>query len=171
LENQIEKYKQLRDDNIDLGIIAKGFVSLYYNDNVLNYDINLLVKKNYKILELQGKSITDESELLFDLQEKLKLPDYAFKNYDALDACLSDCEIDENGVVIVFRHLNEVGIETIHILLDILANHARRKFASGSKLLTLVQVDNPNFKIIEPIGAINFRLWNDKEWFEGDRRK
>ena len=171
MENYIEKYKQLRDDNIDLGIIGKGFISLYYNENVLNHDIHLLVNKNYRILELEGDFITDEKELLFDLQEKLRLPDYACSNYNALDDCLIDYEIDENGVVLVFRHLNKVDPDTIRILVNVLADHARSKFAIGQKLLTLIQVDNPKFKITDPIGAINFRLWNDKEWFEGDRRK
>ena len=168
-ENSPE-WKQLRDKGIDLGIIGKGFISLYYNENVLNYDIDLLKIKKFKIIEFDGNFISNKNELHFDLQDKLNFPDYYGKNFDALNDCLIDYEIDEKGVVIVFRHLNNLDLKTIHILLDVFANQARRKFAIGAKLLILVQVDNPKFNIIEPIGAVNFYLWNDQEWFEADRR-
>ena len=166
--NNSKNFQQLRDENIDLGIIGKGFISLYYNENVINHDIDLLKNKKYKVIEIDGDFIFNRNELHFELQNKLKFPDYG-NCFDALDDYLIDFEINKKGVVIVFKNLNNVDLKTIHILLDIFACHARRKFAIGQKLLVLIQVNNPKFKIIEPIGAINFYLWNDKEWFESDR--
>ncbi len=169
LENSPEKWKQFRDEKVDLGIMGKGFLSLYYKEEILNYDIDLLKKKKYKIIEFDCEEISNDIELHFALQAKQCFLDYVGESFSALDDCLIDYEIDENGVVIVFRHLNKLDIESVNILLDILATHARRKFVSGQKLLTLIQVDNPKFKITKPIGAVNFFLWNDKECFEGER--
>jgi len=169
LENSPQKWKQLRDKKIDLGIIGKGFISLYYKKEIINYDIDLLQRKRYNIVEFDCNNITSDIELHFALQGKQHFLDYMGKSFDALDDCLIDYEIDKNGVVVVFRHLNNLDMKTVHILLDTMVRHARRKFAVGQKLLILVQVDNPKFKIIEPIGAVNFYLWNDKEWFEGER--
>jgi RNAse (barnase) inhibitor barstar len=167
--NNPESWKQLGDDKIDLNIMGKGFINLYYKEDVLDYDIELLKKKYYKIIEFDGNYLTTENELHFDLQDKLNFPDYYGKNWNALIDCLIDYEIDENGVTLVFRHLNNLDLTTTQNLLDIFADRARRKFIAGKKLLTLVQVDDPKFKIVQPIGAINRYLWNDKEWFEAGR--
>ncbi|MEK8181258.1 barstar family protein [Flavobacterium buctense] len=169
LENSPEKWKKLRDEKVDLGIMGKGFLSLYYKEDIINYDIDLLQKKKYKIVEFDCNDINSDIELHFALQGKQNFLDYVGENFAALDDCLIDYEIDNNGVVVVFRHLNNLDLESIYSLLDIFATHARRKFVIGQKLLVLIQVDNPKFKIIQPIGAVNFYLWNDKEWFEGER--
>lgn len=154
---------QLRDENIDLGIIGKGFVSLYHDEAILSYDVDLLRKKQYKIIEFGGSTIATREELHASLEHKLNL-EYYGRNFDGFEDRLIDYKIDENGVVLVFRHLDKLDIDTISILLDIFAIKSRRKFAIGLKLLVLVQFDNPNFKMEKPIGAINFNLWNDKEW-------
>ena len=52
--NNSKNFQQLREENIDLGIIGKGFISLYYNENVINHDIDLL--KNKKELTKIKKS-------------------------------------------------------------------------------------------------------------------
>jgi RNAse (barnase) inhibitor barstar len=168
-ENSPE-WKKHRDANIDLWIIGKGFISLYYNQDIIDYDIDLLEAKKYKIIEFDGDFITDKMELHFALEAKLQFPGYYGHNFHALNDCLGDYEVDVNGVVLVFRGLDNLDIETIHVLLDVFAHSARRKFAAGRKMLILVQVNNPRFNIKEPIGAVNFYLWNDKEWFEGNRR-
>ncbi|AZA48510.1 hypothetical protein EG346_10070 [Chryseobacterium carnipullorum] len=37
--NHSKKIKQLRDKKIDLGIIDKGFISLYHNENVMSSQV------------------------------------------------------------------------------------------------------------------------------------
>lgn len=162
-EERARQWKKLRDENIDKIIIGNGSVSLYYKETVLDYDIDLLAAKKYKIIEFDGNFLSNNEELHYDLQYKLDFPVYYGKNFDALNDCLYDYEIDENGTVIVFRNLNKLDLRSITHLLDIFAFQARRKFANGKKLLLLVQVDDKNFKVTEPIGSINLYLLNDIE--------
>ncbi|WP_291726291.1 barstar family protein [Bernardetia sp.] len=162
-EDKAKKRQQLRDKNVDLSIIGNGFVRLYHKESVLDYDIKLLEDKSYEIIEFEGNFLSNKTELHYDLQQKLNFPDYYGKNFDALNDCLYDYEVHQNGTVIVFRHLNYLDEWSITMLLDIFAFQGRRKFAHGKKLLVLVQIDDRNFKITEPIGAINLYLLNDKE--------
>ncbi|HTJ51753.1 MAG TPA: barstar family protein [Cyclobacteriaceae bacterium] len=163
-------YEKLRDDNLDLGILAKGGISLYFNMGVLDYDLKLLSEKRYNLIEFDGTFITSAIELHFDLQQKLKFPGYYGRNFDALVDCLRDFKADENGTALIFRKLNALNLKSLVHLLDIFSNCSRSELVYGRKLIVLIQVDNKKFNIPEPIGSINFRLWNDKEWFESDRR-
>ena len=94
--NNSKNFQQLREENIDLGIIGKGFISLYYNENVINHDIDLLKNKKYKVIEIDGDFIFNRNELHFELQNKLKFPDYG-NCFDALDDYLIDFEINKKG--------------------------------------------------------------------------
>jgi len=171
MENQTKKaeFKKLRDDNIDLAIVAKGGISLYYNPSGFDYDVQLLSAKGYKMIEFDNRVITTEIELHLDLQGKLGFPAYG-KGFDALNDFMRDYEVTAIGDVLVFRKLDHLDARSIYHLLDVFALHCRRNIAIGKKLLILAQVDNPNFSVKEPIGSLNFWLWNDQEWFEGNRR-
>lgn len=172
MENQSQKakFKKLRDDRIDLAIIAKGGISLYYSPSIFDYDIQLLSAKGYKIIQFNDRVITTAKELHLDLQNKLGFPGYYGRNFDALNDCMRDYEITDIGDVLVFPKLDHLDSRSIYDLLDIFSLHCRRNIAIGKKLLILIQVDNPKFIVKEPIGSLNFWLWNDEEWFEADRR-
>jgi RNAse (barnase) inhibitor barstar len=170
MENRKADFKKLRDEKIDIGILAKGGISLYYNTTVINYDIELLFKKGYAIIEFDGELITDDNELHFYLQEKLQLPNYSGESFDALDDCLIDYEVPQSGVVLVFRKLDYLNTRSVYHLLDLFAKYSRKNLAIGRNLIILTQVENPTFTIKEPIGSLNFWLWNDQEWFEATRR-
>src|SRR5678809_1679452 len=86
---------------------------------------------------------------------------YYGENLDALNDCLSDIEINEPGLVIVFRHFQIVDKDIAHSLLDIFARNSRLHNLFGKRLLTLVQVDNPNYQI-DPVGSSSV-LWNGAE--------
>lgn len=172
MENQTKKaeFKKLRDEKIDLAIVAKGGISFYFNTTVFDYDIQLLSAKGYKIIAFDDRVITTANELHLDLQDKLGFPGYYGKNFDALNDCMRDYEISATGDVLVFRKLDHLDARSIYHLLDVFAIHCRRNIAIGKKLLILVQVDNPKFSVKEPVGSLNFWFWNDEEWFEGNRR-
>lgn len=171
MENQTKKaeFKKLRDDNLDLAIVAKGGISLYYNPSIFDHDIQLLSEKGYKIIQFDDRAITTAEELHLDIQNKLGFPGYYGKNFDALNDCMREYEITTIGDVLVFPKLDHLDSRSIYHLLDVFSLHCRRNIAIGKKLLILAQVDNPKFSVKEPIGSLNFWLWNDKEWFEGNR--
>ncbi|RZL42053.1 MAG: hypothetical protein EOP00_23925 [Pedobacter sp.] len=159
---------KLRDNAIENSILSKGWINLYWNEDVINYDIELLKSKNYKVENFDCNILTEIKQLHTELKNRLDFPHYYGHNFDALNDCLSsDLVIDENGLVIVFRHIDKFDNKTIHTLLDVFVSNARQHFIFGRKLLILVQVDNPNF-ILEPVGAIGV-YWNDKEWANSAR--
>ena len=86
---------------------------------------------------------------------------------DAFNDCLSDIEINDNGTIVVFRHFQLIENKFAHTLLDIFADNSRRNILFGKKLLTLVQVDNPNYQI-NPIGSTPV-LWNGAERLNSKR--
>lgn len=153
-----EQQRALRNQHIDKAIMSDGFIRIYANETKLEDDIELLRNKKYQIIEFDGNFISTKMELMFDLENKLQFPDYFGRNYDALIDCLRDYEIPENGLVLLFRHLNNLDLEHVHILLDILCNYSRQRIVWNQKLITLVQVRDKNFKLEEPIGAVNFYL-------------
>ncbi|RTQ45669.1 hypothetical protein EJV47_24585 [Hymenobacter gummosus] len=164
-------YHYPRDQNVAVTILARGGVRFYYQESVLDYDVDLISEQGYQILEFEGNFITTKTELLFDLEQKLHLPDWGVADFDALIDCLREWHPAPNGTALVFRHLNSLPPDLTHTLLDILSHCSRAELAWGNKLIVLVQVDNPRFAITKPLGAINFFLWNDKEWFESERIK
>jgi len=172
MENQTKKeaFKKLRDENLDLAIVAKGGISLYHNLNLINSDIQLLASKGYKIIEFDDRVMTTETELHWDLQVKLGFRNYG-KGFDALNDCLRDYEVTSPGHVLVLKKLDHLDHQSIYHLLDVFALHCRRNCAIGRKLLLLVQVDNRKFSINEPIGSLNFWLWNDQEWSVSNRHE
>ena len=169
MENKKDEFKKLRDENIDLAIIAKGGISLYYKESLIDYDMQLLSTKGYTIIQFDDRVITTETELHLDLQEKLGFPQYG-KGFDALNDFMRAYELTPPGHVLVFKKLDHLDARSIYHLLDVFAIHCRKNIAIGKKLVILVKVDNPRFSIREPIGSLNFWLWNDQEWFEGNRR-
>ncbi|EAY24642.1 barstar family protein [Microscilla marina] len=153
-----QQQKTQRDKYIDKAIMSDGFIRIYSNKTKLNYDIKLLQDKKYKIIEFDGNFISTKMELMFDLEKKLQFPSYFGKNYDALTDCLGDYEIPNNGVVLIFRHLNNLDLEHVHTLLDIFCTYSRQSIVWNRKLITLVQVRDKNFELTQPIGAVNFYL-------------
>jgi hypothetical protein len=54
-----------------------------------------------------------------------------------------------------------------HVVLDIVADHARQAAVHGGRLLCLVQSDDPDLRL-EPVGAQPV-LWNRREWLDSAR--
>lgn len=161
-ENTPEEWRRL-----DWQILQNGWTSLYWQESILNTDLDWFRQEKYKILELDCSKWTDESRIHKDLQGVLGFPDYYGENLNALNDCLSDMEIIETGLLIVFRHFQVVEKELAHKLLDVFADNSRRQGLFGRRLLTLVQTDNPTYQI-EPVGSDPV-LWNGAEWLNSKR--
>ena len=140
---------------------------MYWQENILDKDIDWFKKEKYNIVNLDCTKWTDENQIHKDLKKQLGFPDYYGENLNALNDCLSDIEISETGLVITFRHFQSVDKVIAHNLLDIIARNSRLHNLFGKRLLTLVQVDNPNYEI-DPVGSSSV-LWNGAEWLDSKR--
>src|SRR5438046_10079897 len=89
---------------LDYRIFQNGWTSLYWQQNVLDTDIEWFRKEDFKIVDFDCSFWTDINNIHQDLKTKLNFPDYYGKNLDALNDCLSDLDISDRGFLIVFRH-------------------------------------------------------------------
>ncbi len=153
--------QKLRAEKIDLAILARGGIRFYHQTEVLDYDVALLAGKDFHIIEIDGQYLKYGEELFYHLEDKLNVPDL---HVDLSEGIFFNPDIARRGVVIVFRDMKNPDPEAMHLILNYLACESRYQFAYGQKLLTLVQISNPKYKIEKPIGAINGRMLNDLEW-------
>jgi RNAse (barnase) inhibitor barstar len=161
-ENNPDEWQRL-----DLQILQNGWTSLYWQENILDNDLDWFKKEKYNIIDFDCTRWTDTNLIHKDLKKQLDFPDYYGENLNALNDCLSEVEIKESGLVIVFRHFHIVDKDIAHSLLDTFARNSRLHNLFGKRLLALVQVDNPNYQI-DPVGSSTV-LWNGAEWLDSKR--
>lgn len=152
---------------IDWQILQNGWASLYWRPEILNRDLGWFRKQKFEVITFDCSSWSEKEVIHKALKNQLHFPEYYGENLNALNDCLSDLKVNENGVVIVFQHFQFVDNNYAHQLLDIFANNSRRQILFGKKILTIIQVENPNYQI-PPIGACAV-LWNTSEWLNKNR--
>jgi RNAse (barnase) inhibitor barstar len=152
---------------LDWRILQNGWTSLYWQQSILDNDLDWFKKENYNIVDFDCTKWTDTNQIHKDLKNLLGFPDYYGGNFNALNDCLSDLEIIETGLIIIFRHFQIVDEDIAYSLLDIFARNSRLHNLFGKRLLTLVQVDNPKFEI-KAVGSYEV-LWNGAEWLNSKR--
>lgn len=154
---------------LDWRILQNGWVSLYWRMPLLNKDIEWFSHERYTVIDFSCSTWDDLSAMHRQLKSALDFPDYYGANYAALSDCLSELEIAEPGLVVVFRHLDQLDKKTVYYLLDVFALNARRWMLFGKRLIVLAQVNDPDYTV-EPLGACQV-LWNDAEWLDANRRE
>jgi RNAse (barnase) inhibitor barstar len=161
-ENNPDEWQRL-----DWQILQNGWTSLYWQQSILNKDLDWFKKEKYNIVDFDCTKWTDDNQIHKDLKKQLYFPDYYGENLNALNDCLSDLEINETGLVICFRHFQIVDKDLAHSLLDVFARNSRLQSLFGKRLLTLVQIDNPKYEI-NAVGSYEV-LWNSAEWLNSKR--
>ncbi|HAD13030.1 MAG TPA: barnase inhibitor [Saprospirales bacterium] len=152
---------------LDWSILQNGWISLYWNKDVLATDLQWFEREQYTMAELDCTTWNSEVEMHAQLRQCLSFPDYYGENWDALSDCLSELEIPGAGYVVVFRGLNHLNTEWAHQLLDVFARNARLQMLWGKRLIVLAQVDDADY-LISPVGATPV-MWNRAEWLEANR--
>ena len=152
---------------LDWAILKNGWTSLYWNIAVLENDLTWLEREQYAIVGFDCSTWTSGKVMHQQLRQKLGFPDYYGENLAALNDCLSELEIRESGLVVVFRHLDSIDTNQIQLLLDSFAHASRWHLLFGNRLMVLAQVDNADFKAA-PVGACSI-MWNMSEWLDSDR--
>lgn len=152
---------------LDWQILQNGWTSIYWQQSILDKDLKWFINANYHIVDFDCTNWTDTIQIHKDLKQRLNFPDFYGENFDALNDCLSELEIDKTGLVIVFRNFQVVQKDFAHSLLEIFAKNSRFQSLLDKRLLTLIQVDNPKYEI-KPVGSYEI-LWNGAEWLDSKK--
>ena len=164
--NNIEDLQRL-----DFQLLQNGTMTLYWKNSVLQKDMKWLKERSYLIYEFDCSKWKRVSLLHADFYMKLSFPEYYGNNLNALNDCLSDIEIpEEGGIVFVFYQFdqfNKFDERLAWHVLEIIENNARRFLLFGRRLIALIQSDDPKISI-KPVGA-NGIGWNGAEWLNKNR--
>ncbi|WP_084701709.1 barstar family protein [Streptacidiphilus anmyonensis] len=155
-----------------------AFVTLYWRAQRFDEAADRLRRAGFAVVVLDASGWATADVFHADVAAALDFPDYYGRNLDAFNDCLRDVMGGEYGVpqgaeglVLAFTHYDAFARacpREAHVVLDILADHARRAAVFGERLLCLVQSDDPHLRL-EPVGAQPVP-WNPHEWLDSSRR-
>jgi hypothetical protein len=165
-------------DDLYYRMVADTFVTLFWRRELLDESTALFREHRYAVVVLDASGWTADGDLHRDVAEALDFPDYYGGNLDALNDCLRDVlagdygmPADAAGLVIAFTGYQafvRASPRSAQIVLDILADHARRAAIFGQRMLCLVQSEDPDITF-EPVGGTPV-TWNKAEWLNARRR-
>jgi hypothetical protein len=113
-------------DRIDYLLLQAGPVAKYWKREVLETDLGWLAEHGYRVDRLDVGEL-DEASLLRELGELLDFPDYYGQNLNALDDCLSDLEIpDQGGWVVVLLGIDRLAVRDPELVGIVLRSFARQ---------------------------------------------
>lgn len=162
---------------VDFRIARAGGVVLYRRPQVLEGAVRNLVGLDYDVVRLNAAGWQAASAMYDDLANDLRFPGYFGRNLDALRDCLYDVahgdygwRLDATGLALVvaeFDVYSERLPEEALALADILTETSRTALLYGHRILSLLQVDDPRFRL-GPVGGVVVP-WNDAESLDHDR--
>jgi hypothetical protein len=148
---------------LDFQLMLNSFVTLFWRRNLLDETIGWLREHGYTIVQLDASRWTSDADMHHDIATALDFPDYHGRNLNALNDCMRDV-VDyqygtnrgATGLVITFtgyETFTKARPQSAQIVLDIMADQARRGALTGHRILCLVQSNDPMITF-EPVGAM-----------------
>jgi RNAse (barnase) inhibitor barstar len=161
-------------DDVALRLMYNSFVRLFWRMELFEQALGSLSELGYDVARLDASGWVQESDMHRDMAAALDFPDYYGHNLDALNDCLRDIvsgDVGSAGFILAFTRYDKFAAHCpreAQIVLDIVADQARRALLTGYRVCCLVQSDDPDIRF-EPVGAMPV-MWNDAEWFDSRRR-
>jgi RNAse (barnase) inhibitor barstar len=151
---------------LDWRLLQNGPIALYFQPGVLAEDSAWLREHDYELRSLDCAAWRSVADFHRAIAAVLRFPGYYGHNLNALNDCLSDIEIPEEGGLALqftrYDHFAALSPDAAQRALHIVAVTARRHLLFGRRLLALVQSDDPRIRF-EPVGASPV-MWNPREW-------
>jgi len=166
-----------RFDAVDYRLVRNTFVTMFWKRSILDDTVRWLAEHDYDVVTLDAGSWNSARDMYRDVAEALDFPDYFGQNLDALNDCMRDVvsgdygwRKDARGLVLVltgFEMFAALERRTAQVMLDIFADRARSASLTGTRLICLIQSNDPRLRF-EPVGAMPV-MWNDAEWLNTRR--
>ncbi|MFC8262697.1 barstar family protein [Streptomyces sp. NPDC057291] len=155
------------------------FVTLFWRQNLLTEAELGLKDRGFRMVRLTAGQWLTERDMHRAVAAALQFPDYYGHNLNALNDCLGDVACfgpyDESpegtGLVLSFTDYDRFAAAcptAAHVVLDIIADQARRAAVLQRRLICLVHSNDPNIQF-EPVGAMPV-MWNRSEWADANRQ-
>jgi RNAse (barnase) inhibitor barstar len=166
-------FKDGTDDyqRLDFTLIRNGAITLYYRNDFLSEDLAWLESHGYRLNRFDCSAWETEQQMHNAFAQVLEFPGYYGRNLNALNDCLSDIEVPDNGgLVLVLQHYGAFAARLPELawkVLDIIERNSRTYLLFGRHLLALVQSDDPAISFA-PVGACAVD-WNRREWLNKSR--
>ncbi|MEU8136522.1 barstar family protein [Streptodolium elevatio] len=162
-----------------LEYMASSFVTLFWRRHLLATAVRQLEDRDFRVVRLAAHGWATEEDMHRTIASTLGFPGYYGHNLDALNDCLGDVACggpyddaaEGAGLVLSFTDYDRFADacpRAAQIVLDIIADQARRAAVLQRRFFALVHSDNPNIQF-EPVGAMPV-MWNSKEWLDANRR-
>ncbi|MFG2142173.1 barstar family protein [Streptomyces sp. NPDC048650] len=155
------------------------FVTLFWRRRLLTQAVLRLEERDFRVVRLAAGEWTTEQDMHGAVATALHFPDHYGNNLDALNDCLGDVAChggydyspEGAGRVLYFTDYDRFATacpRAAQIVLDIIADQARRAAILRRRLICLVHSNDPNVRFA-PVGATPVR-WNSDEWLDANRR-
>jgi RNAse (barnase) inhibitor barstar len=163
---------------VDFRLVQNSFVTMFRRSALLEDTVSWLRSHAYRVVEFDAGSWSTDTDMHDDVARRLNFPDYFGRNLDALNDCMSDVASGDylwdpavdTGLVMVLRGFDAFATadrRTAQLLLDIVADQARRALLIGHRIICLIQSNDPRLAF-EPVGSMPV-VWNDAEWLDSNR--
>src|SRR4051794_25865217 len=150
---------------------------MFWRWSVFDDTVRWLANHGYDVVTLDAASWNCAPDMFRDIAEALDFPDYFGQTVDALNDCLRDLASgdyrwrrDAKGLVLAppgFETFAAHCRPTAQAMLDIFAGQARGASLVGTRLICLIQSNDPRLSF-EPVAAMPV-MWNDAEWLRSNR--
>ncbi|MER6445518.1 barstar family protein [Streptomyces venezuelae] len=165
--------------DLDFRLVMNTFVTLFWRRNLLEECTAWLDEHGYQVTSLDAAACSSEGDLLRGIGAALDFPDFHGRSLDAFDDCFGDVaayaaygiDPEATGLVLVFTDFDVFAAaypQSAQIVLDIIADNARRAALFGRRVMCLVHTSDPQIKFA-PVGAMPI-VWNDAEQSNASRR-
>jgi RNAse (barnase) inhibitor barstar len=133
-------------DRLDWEVLRNGPAYLYFSRGVLAADVEWFQQHGYRIHGFDCSTWTSEPVLHEQVSHAFQFPEYYGRNLVALEECLRDIDVPEDGGVALVLALfdnfaKRFPDESWHIL-NIIALTSRYVLLMGKRLLALIQSDD-----------------------------
>jgi len=141
----------MEKNDLVVTLLQSNSITLYYKREFLDKDVLLLKENGFQITVFNCSSWSNSEEFYYDFALEMDFPKYFGKNLDAFDECMGEI-FHKNGKerVLVFLNFDKFlkTNEKISLnILDIFKKRSRNALVNGSKLITLLQTDDPAIDI------------------------
>lgn len=164
--NEPEEFQRL-----DWELLQNGAITLYFRPQVLAADVEWLKDHGYRVDAFDCSAWIGISEMHDALSSELEFPRYYGRNLAALNDCIGDIEIpDEGGRALVFNKYDSFAASLPQVawsILDIMESNSRQLLLFGKRLIILAQSDDPAISF-DRVGG-RAVMWNNREWLNRSR--